>query len=41
MEHTVTAPADGIVEKVRFATGDLVEEGAELIVLVPQGPEQG
>jgi 3-methylcrotonyl-CoA carboxylase alpha subunit len=33
MEHTVAAPADGVVEEVRFAVGDLVEEGAELIVL--------
>ncbi|MGH7096976.1 MAG: acetyl/propionyl/methylcrotonyl-CoA carboxylase subunit alpha [Stellaceae bacterium] len=39
MEHTVAAPADGIVEAVRFAVGDLVEEGAELIALAatPQG----
>jgi 3-methylcrotonyl-CoA carboxylase alpha subunit len=35
MEHTVAAPADGIVEAVRFAVGDLVEEGAELIALAP------
>ena len=35
MEHTVTAPADGVVEAVRFAPGDLVEEGAELIALAP------
>ena len=41
MEHTVTAPADGIVEAVRFAAGELVDEGAELIALVPQGQEQG
>jgi 3-methylcrotonyl-CoA carboxylase alpha subunit len=34
MEHTVAAPADGVVEKVRFVVGDLVEEGAELIALV-------
>jgi len=33
MEHTVAAPADGTVEAVRFAVGDLVEEGAELITL--------
>ncbi len=33
MEHTVTAPADGTVEQVRYAVGDLVEEGAELIAL--------
>ena len=33
MEHTVAAPVDGIVEAVRFAVGDLVEEGAELIAL--------
>jgi 3-methylcrotonyl-CoA carboxylase alpha subunit len=41
MEHTVSAPVDGIVEAVRFAAGELVEEGAELIALVPQGQEQG
>ena len=40
MEHTITTPADGVVEAVRFAAGDLVEEGAELIVLVPQRREE-
>jgi 3-methylcrotonyl-CoA carboxylase alpha subunit len=33
MEHTIGAPADGTVESVRYAVGDLVEEGAELISL--------
>ena len=33
MEHTVAAPADGTIEAMRFAVGDLVEEGAELISL--------
>jgi 3-methylcrotonyl-CoA carboxylase alpha subunit len=37
MEHTITAPADGVVERVRFAVGDMVEEGVELIAL--SGPE--
>ena len=41
MEHTVAAPADGIVEAVRFAVGDLVEEGAELIALAPERQEPG
>jgi 3-methylcrotonyl-CoA carboxylase alpha subunit len=41
MEHTVTAPADGVVEAVRFAPGDLVEEGAELIALAPEHQEPG
>jgi 3-methylcrotonyl-CoA carboxylase alpha subunit len=41
MEHTVTAPADGVIEAVRFAPGDLVEEGAELIALAPEGQERG
>jgi 3-methylcrotonyl-CoA carboxylase alpha subunit len=41
MEHTVAAPADGVVEAVRFAPGDLVEEGAELIALAPEHPEPG
>jgi 3-methylcrotonyl-CoA carboxylase alpha subunit len=39
MEHTITAPADGVVEAVRFGVGDLVEEGAELIALAaPESP---
>jgi 3-methylcrotonyl-CoA carboxylase alpha subunit len=41
MEHTVTAPTDGVVEAVRFAPGDLVEEGAELIALTPEHQEPG
>jgi 3-methylcrotonyl-CoA carboxylase alpha subunit len=41
MEHTVTAPADGVVEAVRFAPGDLVEEGAELIALASEHQEPG
>jgi 3-methylcrotonyl-CoA carboxylase alpha subunit len=31
MEHTIKAPTDGTVEKVRYAVGDQVEDGAELI----------
>ncbi len=37
MEHTVSAPADGVVKAVRFGVGDLVEEGAELIALGSPG----
>jgi 3-methylcrotonyl-CoA carboxylase alpha subunit len=33
MEHTVAAPADGVVREIRFAAGELVEEGAELLIL--------
>jgi len=33
MEHTVVAPGDGVVETVSFATGDRVEEGAQLLRL--------
>jgi len=36
MEHTIAAPVDGIVESVRCAIGDLVEEGAELIAFVAE-----
>lgn len=32
MEHTIKAPADGIVAEVRFAPGDQVGEGEELAV---------
>ena len=35
MEHTITAPADGVVTAVRFAVGELVDEGADLIALAP------
>jgi 3-methylcrotonyl-CoA carboxylase alpha subunit len=37
MEHTITAPADGSIEAVRYAVGDLVEDGAELIVFTQPG----
>jgi 3-methylcrotonyl-CoA carboxylase alpha subunit len=35
MEHTIAAPRDGTVASVHYAPGDLVEEGAELIALMP------
>jgi 3-methylcrotonyl-CoA carboxylase alpha subunit len=31
MEHTIAAPADGIVDEVRYAVGDQVAEGAQLL----------
>jgi len=34
MEHTILAPTDGLIERVNCAPGDLVAEGAELIVFV-------
>ena len=40
MEHTVAAPADGVVEAVRYTVGDLVEEGAELISLAAPEREE-
>ena len=36
MEHTFRAPADGRVERVNYKPGDLIAEGAELVVFVPQ-----
>jgi 3-methylcrotonyl-CoA carboxylase alpha subunit len=33
MEHTITAPADGIVKEIHYAAGEQVLEGAELIAL--------
>jgi 3-methylcrotonyl-CoA carboxylase alpha subunit len=33
MEHSIAAPADGVVAELRYAPGDLVEEGAELVRL--------
>jgi 3-methylcrotonyl-CoA carboxylase alpha subunit len=31
MEHTIAAPADGAVDAINYAVGELVEEGAVLI----------
>ncbi|HKF73616.1 MAG TPA: biotin/lipoyl-containing protein, partial [Stellaceae bacterium] len=39
MEHTIVAPADGIIDGVHFAAGDLVEEGAALIAFSADGKE--
>jgi 3-methylcrotonyl-CoA carboxylase alpha subunit len=33
MEHTITAPADGVVKEVHCQAGEQVLEGAELITL--------
>jgi 3-methylcrotonyl-CoA carboxylase alpha subunit len=33
MEHTIVAPAAGIVEAVNFAVGDRVAEGEDLVDL--------
>jgi len=39
MEHSILAPADGIVESVDYAVGDLVEEGVALLSLaIEEGP---
>jgi 3-methylcrotonyl-CoA carboxylase alpha subunit len=35
MEHTIGASGAGTVEAVHYAPGDLVEEGAELLVVTP------
>jgi 3-methylcrotonyl-CoA carboxylase alpha subunit len=31
MEHTIAAPADGVVKEIHYAPGEQVLEGAELI----------
>ena len=38
MEHTLTAPDDGTVKRVKFAVGDQVEEGVELCDFEAAGP---
>ncbi len=35
LEYRVTAPADGLVEALHYAVGDVVEEGALLLTFVP------
>jgi 3-methylcrotonyl-CoA carboxylase alpha subunit len=36
MEHTIVAPADGVIEDILFGVGDQVAEGAELVRFVPE-----
>ena len=33
MEHTITAPHDGVVQELLYAAGDQVAEGGELLRL--------
>jgi len=35
MEHVISAPADGVVSRVQFAAGELVDEGVELLTFEP------
>ncbi|WP_371188942.1 acetyl-CoA carboxylase biotin carboxylase subunit [Thalassotalea maritima] len=39
MEHTIKAPADGVVDEFYFAAGDMVDGGAELLSFSP-APQQ-
>jgi 3-methylcrotonyl-CoA carboxylase alpha subunit len=35
MEHTITSPADGIVEELLYAVGDQVSDGVQLLTFRP------
>jgi 3-methylcrotonyl-CoA carboxylase alpha subunit len=41
MEHTITAPVDGVVKEVHYAAGEQVLEGALLIALEPAALNTG
>ena len=38
MEHTLSAPRDGVVAELLYAVGDQVAEGAELLTLIQPAP---
>jgi 3-methylcrotonyl-CoA carboxylase alpha subunit len=38
MEHTIAAPADGVVAQVLFGRGDQVKEGEQLLQFEAQVP---
>lgn len=38
MEHTICAPSEGVIERVHFAVGEQVEEGATLVSFVDPCP---
>jgi 3-methylcrotonyl-CoA carboxylase alpha subunit len=35
MEHTIVAPADGVVDEILFGVGEQVAEGAPLVQFTP------
>ena len=35
MEHTISAPTDGVVRELYYQLGEMVEEGSELIIIDP------
>jgi 3-methylcrotonyl-CoA carboxylase alpha subunit len=37
MEHTITAPRDGMIGEIHFPVGAVVNEGAELLAFAPEG----
>ena len=37
MEHTIAAPADGVVQELLYAPGDQVAEGADLLKIATEG----
>jgi 3-methylcrotonyl-CoA carboxylase alpha subunit len=37
MEHSITAPYDGVVRAIHFARGERVPEGSELLALSRAG----
>jgi 3-methylcrotonyl-CoA carboxylase alpha subunit len=39
MEHTLSAPRDGVVKAIPFAAGDSVQSGDALVVLEGVGEE--
>ncbi|PCI58963.1 MAG: 3-methylcrotonyl-CoA carboxylase [Gammaproteobacteria bacterium] len=39
MEHTIRAPADGLVEAIYFQAGEMVDGGAELLAFTPANEE--
>ncbi len=34
MEHTISAPSDGVISEILYQAGDMVEDGAELIIIL-------
>jgi 3-methylcrotonyl-CoA carboxylase alpha subunit len=35
MEHTISAPSDGLLKAYRFAVGDQVNDGVDLVEFEP------
>lgn len=41
MEHTIKAPADGVIDNIFYSEGDMVDGGSELLEFTASDTSEG